>query len=267
MIWPKFLKIIFSILLSLLVACSGVKSKRVSPETPEVKPNQVAVGNFLELSDKSGKFKILKESGMINKGKTLVVKKKMFANGESDKKLLEKSITISTLGVLSKKIRVLRPDASQYTVWLDGQKFFSEMKLDPKSKSMKLRLVSPEEKWNGEQLVKFPDGTGVFCFFSQLFECVSTTSFFKKAVENGSGRMNFHLIWDGYPYLAEQYGGVPDELFTNARMEYDGVNDLREHRFSLKFNEQEIFYLLTTDLSGAKIYWVSEGYTLIPQKK
>ncbi len=219
----------------------------------------------LELTDKSGKFNFLRELGYSQNKSELIVKQQIFAKDEEGK-LLEKNITISTLGKI-KGMSILRPKISQYTVWLSKQRYFTEMKISPKSRSMQIKMVSPEEQWSGETSVKFPKMSGVFCYFSQIIECANYTGFLDKASEHQTGSMKMLIIWEGYPYFQEQYLNVPNEVFSEAVFEYDGKNRNLERRFTLKFKGQSIFYFVDNKNRFKKMFWVSQGLSLVPRQK
>ena len=215
------------------------------------------------LSDKSGEYLLSRERGIVKSKSELIVKRKL----EQDGKVFEKSVTISTLGNYKKKLPVLRPKRSQYTVWFDGKKYLTDMELNPKDKLLEIKMVSPEPQWNGTKRVAFPEGgKGIFCFFSQVFECALYSGFVKKAIKNDSGKMNLFVIWEGHPYFQEQYLNVSDNVFSKAIFSYDGVNSKGEKRFTLRADGQSIFYLVEEDrLDG--IFWVAQGLSIIREKK
>lgn len=216
------------------------------------------------LKDQSGDFIVNRESGYNSKKKIYIVKRKVYSKNNLNKEF-EKSISISEYGYL-KKQSLLRPKISQYSVWFEGKKYFTEMKIDIKTKSLVVKMKSPEEQWSGVQNVPFPKGTGVYCFMSQIIECVRATKFISMATSKGGGRMNFHLIFDGYPYFQEQYLNIPKTVFTNATFVYDGKAENGERRFSLMFGEQTIFYFVNDKSELSKTFWVSQGLSMITNK-
>ncbi|MBT6324592.1 MAG: hypothetical protein HOJ35_01370 [Bdellovibrionales bacterium] len=215
--------------------------------------------------DKFGKYILERETGSRGKSKDLVVKTRIITN-DKKKQELERSITISKKGNLKNKISILRPEISQYTAWYDQNKYFSEIKLNPKLKNIQIKMISPEKKWNGVQQVKFPiKGNGLYCFFSQLIECAKYTGFLSKALDAKAGQMNFYLLWDGFPYINNQFEGLEEKLFVNAKLVYDGETDKELKRFSLIFGSQSIVYLLDDNLSMSEMYWVSQGLSVRQQ--
>ena len=219
--------------------------------------------SVFQLEDKTGTFQVKRDIGFAKEGKSFVVKEKINSN-DGESKPLEKLISISKAGKV-KGIGLLRPEVSQYTVWFSGKKYFSESRLNKKNRSMIVKLISPEEQWSGEREFKFPDSKGYYCYFSQVVECASYSGFLQKAMNTESGVMNFHIIWEGYPYIQEQYLNMPDEFFSKAQLSYDGKNKLGEYRFSLSFGSQVIFYFVDKKGRMIKRLWIAQGYSLIKQ--
>ena len=252
--------LLFGIILA-VSSCSSFKQKEssiiVRPKYGKKKYS------FVENEEK---YILKKESGFVSKGKKFVVKRKLFA--KEDKNELERSISISKIGVLRGQIPVFRPEISQYSVWFDGNKYSNQIRINTEKKSLDIEINNPDQKNENEngkkQTIKFPKGTGVYCFFSQLVECVSFTGFIEKAIKKKSGAMNFHIVWDGYPFFQEQYPGIPNELFSVAELSFDGENAKKEIRFSLNIDQQTIFYLFDRKGKFSKRIWVSQGQSILP---
>lgn len=243
--------------LILIWGCAGLEKNR------GLRPNQNIEKNRsvqFEYSDKAGRFYLSRESGRMADEPKYMVKEKMYVPGQKEE-VVEKLVSISTVGDV-KGLRLLRPERSQYTVWFDGQKYFTELKIDIKNKKMLVEMESPEREWNGSQEFNFPKGTGVYCFFSQVIECASITGFINKAIEAQAGTMRFHIVWAGYPYIMEQYLGIERNVFTKASLEYDGQTEDGDNRFMLRFAGETVFYIVNPS-SGqfTKKMWVSQGVT------
>ena len=214
-----------------------------------------------ELIEKGGKFSVYREAGRSKSDKNYIVKKRIYSQGEK-REVLEQSIAISTPGRL-KNVNVLRPQISQHSVWFDKQRYFSELKLDVDSKSIILKMSSPEKEWRGTRKIPFPKGAGAFCFFSMLVECVAATGFIEKAIEKDVGKMNLHVIWDGYPYVQEQYQYLPDEIFSPAEFVFEGDGEGGEKKFSLLAGGQTILYAVKPGGFLTKIFWISQGMSMV----
>ena len=201
----------------------------------------------------------------------VIVKQVLSSGGGEDDtgtNVLEESTSYSTPGTLKDKINILRPAKSVYSVWFDKKKYTTEMKLNTKTKKLDITVNSPEEKFNGtKQLVLPRKTTGVFCFFSQLIECVRATDFFNKAIDNEAGTMNFHMIWENYPFHQDLYSEFPNEVFTQVSLEYDGKNSKGEYKFVLQLPNQSIFYFVDKNAELLKMFWVAQGISMVRQDK
>ena len=124
-------------------------------------------------------------------------------------------------------------------------------------------MTSPEKQWNGTRQVKFPSSTIVPCFFSQVIDCAKVAGFINKASDKKSGTMNLLIIWEGYPYLNETFSDFPSELFSEGVLEYDGKTTESERRFNLRVAGQSIFYVLNDKSEMSKMFWVSQGISMV----
>lgn len=246
-------------LLLVISSCSSTKSDNIT----SILPATLKVDTYA-FEDQSGAFLLQTDRRYVKKNNEFVVKRKLYAVGDPSKKTLEKSISISNFGVY-KGIKILRPYLSQYHIWFDGKKYSSELKINIKKKSLDIKLRSPEEKWNGNKTVPFPKGPGAFCFYSQLSECAKVTGFLEKAIDRKSGDFNFHIIWDGYPYIMDQYANIPPSVFAPARMSYGGMVKKTHYRFSLEVGGQVQFLIFNKKLELSKVLWVSQGISIIKQ--
>ncbi|PJB54401.1 MAG: hypothetical protein CO099_01815, partial [Bdellovibrio sp. CG_4_9_14_3_um_filter_39_7] len=83
----------------------------------------------------------------MKKNNRLITKYQVKAR-DTEGKVLEQAVIFSNPGRV-KEVSLSRPEISQYTVWFEGKKYFTEIKLNPKSKTLDLKLESPEKQWNG----------------------------------------------------------------------------------------------------------------------
>ena len=211
-----------------------------------------------KFTDMSGEFILDFESGL-SKKKEVYVKKRLI--GEKDNKEYEKLITISKIGALNvggRKVRVLRPRISQYTVWFEKQKYFSQLEIIPQEKILKIWMKSPTKEWNGVQSISFPNSRGIFCFFSQIVDCVKVTGFLSKAIKNKGGKVNLTTIWEGHPFISEQYSGIEGPLTTSV-FSYEGLSQEGNFIFNLSFGNQVLFYHFNQNMQLEKKFWVSQG--------
>mgnify|MGYP000209292214 CR=1 FL=1 len=259
------MKILLLISLMFISSCAYFKSIGVgdlftSSSSPSGS-NTDKVSKRFQLSDKSGKFLVEREKGF-NKGKNQFIVKQSITSG-GDSKELEKLIVISKLGNLNKSLTILKPEVSEYSVWFEGKKYVTRMQVNPNTKSMEVRMTSPEKQWRGKRVVPFPKAKAIFCYFSQITECARATGFIDRAIKSDGGSMKVIVIWEGYPYFQEQYLNIPNSIFTQGTFEYDGRNDSGERRFTLKVGNQSIFYFLDKNRELMKKFWVSQGLSMV----
>lgn len=253
--------------LILLASCSYFSL--ISKEKVSKGPLKKGTTQFI-LKDKAGSFLLYREKGFLKGNKEFIVKRKIVDKDKTviDENILEQSITISTKSLLDNKITVLRPKLSEYSVWFDKKRYKNRMEFDDEKKQLVVTLNSPEAAFSGRKVYPFPKNkTGVFCYFSQLIECSAITEFVEIAIKKGRGVMNFYIIWEGFPYVGEQYEKIPNSPFAKAQLRFDGQNSLGEKRFSLNIVDQTILYFVDKNLQFKKLFWPSQGLSLIPKEE
>jgi hypothetical protein len=119
-------------------------------------------------------------------------------------------------------------------------------------------MESPEEKWNGVKQFKFPNTKTATCFFSQIIGCAKVMG-----VLNTPQKINFYILWEGYPYLNETFTGFPMEIFSRAQLEYEGKTKQDDKKFNLQVAGQSIAYILDSNNKLKKMFWVSQGISMI----
>lgn len=217
--------------------------------------------------DKGSRYVLKKQTTLNSKNKTYTVKRVLESPTSSKGKVVEQSIAISNVGFLKKTNKtVLRPNISQFNIWFDGKKYSSELKINSKNRSVQIKMNSPESQWNGVENVQLPAGDVLPCYFSQIIECAKATGFIKTASTSERGIFYVNVIWEGYPYISEVYSNFPNEAFSSAELEYDGMLNQKERRFNLRVAGQSIFYILNEKDELTKMFWVSEGVTMIHNK-
>lgn len=242
----------------LLTSCASAK------KTPKVLKKELVRGEeHFSYVDKNGQFVVKLSAGFNKKENTFFTKRELVAQGNESDKVLEQSIVLSDLGSIKKKKTILRPKLSQYNVWFEGKKYFSELKMNPAKKAIDVKMVSPESQWNGVKQIKLPSTHALYCFFSQVVECAKTIGFISEAIKKEAGTMNFYVLWEGYPYLNETLTDFPSALFSRAQFEYDGKTKDDEQRFNLKVAGQSIFFVVDKNQQMKKMFWVSQGISMV----
>ncbi len=217
-------------------------------------------------TDVSGSYHLTRESKIIKR--KLVTRSQLFSMVGGGQKLVEKSITVSQIGsTKGKKTRALtvRPLASEFTVWLEGKKYYSKMSLNTKTKSLQIDLDSPESKWKGSSSIKFPRGH-IFCFFSQLAECLYQGQLLERVFDGRTKRADFYVVWDSYPYTSEQFANLGGGVFAPATVRYDGVK-LGLYRFEVEVDGQILLYYFSKSFDFVKMSWIAQGLTISPPEE
>ncbi|MCB9060748.1 MAG: hypothetical protein H6622_04425 [Halobacteriovoraceae bacterium] len=215
-----------------------------------------------KLIDNDGEFYINRNSGFIKKDQFVVKRLVRGSLQKSEDNILEKSVSISKKSKLNNSVPILMPLKSQFTVWFEQKQYTTSMNFDNEKRVLELELQSPEKHWQGKRIIDFPKDKTVYCFFSQLVECVKYSTFIHRSLKEKTGSMNFYVIWDGFPYFQEQYLNIPDEVFSRGQFIFDGTNSVGQYRFTLEVAGQSIFYLFDKELNIEKVFWISQGYTL-----
>ena len=213
--------------------------------------------------DGSGSYKLIRESKLLKQ--KIGTRIQLLDTKGGNQRVVEKSILISQIGSIksrNKRLLTVRPSASEFTVWLEGKKYFSSMKLDPKNKSMKLTLDSPEKRWQGTSQVKFPAGK-YFCFYNQLPECLYHNYLLILANENRDQKFDFIVVWDGYPYIQDQLTRVGKNLFASATLKFDGENK-GLFRYIVEVEGQMILFQMSKSFDLVKVAWITQGITVAP---
>lgn len=214
-------------------------------------------------SDVSGSYRLVREVKRIQK--KLVTRSQLFSTSGSNNRVLEKSITVSQIGSIklkSQRQKLLRPSASEFTVWLEGKKYQSRMQLLPTKKAMRLSVQGPEKKWNGISEISFPKGK-YFCFFSQIPECLYQNYLLQQAYEIKNKRFDFYVVWDSFPMLQDQMSGVGKSMFAVASVKFDGEVK-KTFRYIVEVEGQYVVYHFSKAFDMMKMSWIAQGITIVP---
>lgn len=247
------MKIGFFLFLFVLTACSAI--------LPSGSPKEIK--QHYSFVDGSGRFVLTREHKLLKN--KLISRSQISTNQGSALKPLEKSVTVSQLGSVSennKRVMVMRPMASEFTVWLEGKRYDSKLRLDTRTKSMLVELTSPETKWQGKSSVPVPRGKQ-FCFYSQIPDCLYHNLLLTKAIDRKGEGMPFFVVWEGYPYIQEQFSGVGSKLFAPAVVKYEGEQKgLR--RFLVEVDGQSILYHFSKSFDLVRMFWIAQGISVVP---
>ena len=205
------------------------------------------------LQDVSGKYRATRE--IIFKDHESKLLSKFVIKDKVSNQDLEKSLSYSVV-----KGDKVKPVLAQHSTWLEKKKFFSQIKYNKENKNYEVYLKTPEKKWSGRKAIKVPDGKFT-CFLTQLPECLHLNGIMRLFKQDPEVEIDIIVIWDNYPFYAEQYIGLKEELYSLATLRIDGLqND--KIRVALEIQGQIIFYLFDKNLNYLNTYWVVQGYRL-----
>lgn len=254
------MRIFFFLLLVTLFSCSSKKSSQI------VNSELQNVNDKYRYLDKSGKYIYQRQVLVETDKKKISNLIKLYDPNRADNNVLEKIIVVSELGFVKKgkfAKTAMRPQISQYTGWFEGKKFASQIKFEPKKRLVNIIMESPESKWNGEKSVEIPRSKTVYCFFTQIPECVKYTNFIDKLKNEPRSRLPITIIWESYPYFVEQIEGIAEEVFTPAVFYFEGETPEGYLKFNLEVNGQVIFYQFNKKMELIKVLWVTQGISIL----
>lgn len=253
------MKFVYFILMLISVACASKKKDEVQSELHNL-------NDKYRYLDKSGKYIYQRQVLVESDKKKISNLTRLYDPNRADDNILEKIVTVSDLGFIKKgKISkaVMRPQISQYTGWFEGRKFSSQIKFDAKKRQVNVIMESPESKWNGERSFDIAKSKTLFCFFSQIAECITYPHFIDKLKSDPRARLPMNIIWESYPYFTEQIDGIAEEVYTPGVFYYEGETPEGYMKFNLEVNGQVIFYQFSKKMELVKVLWVSQGISIL----
>ena len=248
------MKILFLISCVLLTACA------TGSKNPLMQDGKTAKTYLYR--DVSGEFECARE---VKKDKSkLATRTRLMSTGRGEK-LVEKTFALSELGSVKTgkgRVTAIRPSLAQHTVWLEGKKYFSQLKLISATKQLNVIMQSPEVKWNGQKNLSLPKGS-IFCFYSQLPECLYLSGLLNKVNAQKNARTNFIVVWDSYPYHQEHFNGLSDSPFASARvvLEKRGKNSTQ---YNVELADQVLGMHFRNNGEFLRMFWTTQGISILP---
>jgi hypothetical protein len=206
---------------------------------------------------------LLERKSVINKKKYLNIQR-IFLTKKKEK-IVESLKVISHRGLLNNNLQILRPQYAFMELWIDKQKFVSKLVMDTKQRVFKVGLLNRDGLRSFS--VPFPKTPRLFCFFSQVIDCLRVTGFFDKVREFHAGSAKLMLIMEGAYLYKEIYEFYPRELFVPAEFVYDGVDKDEHMKFTLRFTQQNIFFTVDKFFKFHSMYWVVQQLNIVPTQK
>lgn len=248
-------KCILSLVIVLVAGCASKAERK----------NRLLKGNNAQVYayyDVSGQFEYAREV-KFNKGK-LATRVQIMAEAGGNERLLEKTFAVSAVGSVKSqegRVTAVRPELSQHTVWLDGKKYFSQLKMNPKKRVLEAIMDSPDPKWQGKREVKIPSGR-IFCFYSQLPECLLLSDLLLSA-DTGRRQLSFIMVWDSWPYHQEHFNGLKSSPFASASLIAEAKKK-SDKRYNVEVAGQTLSLHFSPDNTFVRMFWTSQGISLLP---
>jgi hypothetical protein len=212
--------------------------------------------------DISGQFDFAREL-KLDKAK-LASRVQVMSSADQKEKLLEKTFAISSIGsVKTRRGRAIaiRPEIAQHTVWLEGKKYFSQMKMNPRKRKIEVIMDSPEAKWKGVRELSIPKGR-IFCFYSQLPECLVASGLLVTS-QKFRNPVYFNLIWDSWPYHQEHFTGLSASAFIKSSVSLE-LKEKNVLKYVVEVNGQIINLHFSNDGSFIRMFWTTQGLSIMP---
>lgn len=212
--------------------------------------------------DVSGEFELARE---IKKDRSKIASRSSILARNGGEKLLEKTFALSQVGTIKTKngrVNAIRPNLAQHTVWLEGKKYFSQLKLDLSTRKLNVIMQSPEPKWNGKKNLSLPRGQ-IFCFYSQLPECLYLSGLLAKVNAEKGARTNFYILWDSYPYHQEHFSGLGESPFASARVVLE-KRQKNSTQYNVETADQVLGLHFTKTGEFIRMFWTSQGISVFP---
>ena len=213
--------------------------------------------------DETGTHRLERETKNIDS--KIITRNRLIDIQDGNSKLIEKSITVSRVGsIKDNNIRQLtvRPEVSEYEVWIEGKKYYSRIEINPAKRAMILSYDGPEPRWQGKSEIAFPKSK-FFCFYNQIPECLYHNYFLKSILNYKRKSKEFYVVWDSFPFIKELYSQIGTKLFSAASVKYDGSHN-GLIRFAVEVEGQIILYQFDSSFNLVKVAWISQGVTIAP---
>jgi hypothetical protein len=157
---------------------------------------------------------------------------------------------------------------SRTSLWHELRLFTSTVEISDENLVIK---YSGEGKESEKTFIRsdYPElqKTNYLCFFDTLYECGKLSGFFKQAISKKKGRMNFTILWNGFPWIEWVSKDLKDMAFSSAELEFNGEVQKNRFVFSLYSAGQTFMLALNEELELIAFEWPIVGIGRYPIKK
>ena len=234
----------------LAVSCSNLRTSQFNAELKSQKLR-------FKLTDVSGSY-VLNSSTGFGKDREYI-KKERLVSAKSKNEVFEKTIIISKKRKFNKDVQFLAPLKYESSYYLQKDLYTVSGRIDYSKREIIYNLNSPEFKWLGQKRFMIPKQVKALCFYGNIIGCAKVSGFISKSIEMKNGDMNFHILWESFPYFQEQFLNLPKEIIAFAVLAYDGVDKKGNFRFLLTTGGQSQVYLLNKKLDMVGHFWTAQG--------
>lgn len=232
-------KLISFFLVFTFYSCALVKEKSFFEKEEKVRHV------VYQLKDLSGVYKVNKR--FYFKRNKVFLESKILNKG----KLVEKGLLVF---LNDKNVGV--PIVSQVTTWINGTKYFTEVKSDNAKKRYVFYLEPSQEK----RSVNFVNSNRV-CPFLMLDFCLEKSSILKKSDEVDFFETEIWILWDNFPLNKKIFSLNSYPLIQKALLSFEGIRNNKK-RFTLEISGESISLVFDLNNQLEQLIWVAQGYSL-----
>ncbi len=245
----------FFLVFFFLISCAQLSLNREEGGTL----SSIVGTHIFSFEDYTGTYRLTREVKL--QGGKLISRNRIFSSSGSE---LETTVAVSLVGTKEnksgRKVISILPEASQFSVWFDKKKYFSQSQLIRDEKKIEFKYQGGDSSNINKDKYNLNSGT-FFCYFSQIPDCLKLQNLL---VLSAKKTIQIYVIWDNFPYNKDQYQGINAEPVTLASLSLDKYNN-NEFKYILDLGNQVIFYTFDKKLEFTKMFWVSQGISMIKQ--
>ena len=170
--------------------------------------------------------------------------------------VVEQIVTISKPLRMRNGVKVLFPDQSESVAWFDGKKHKTTIKASKDNRILKVQYFDGTTNTVLNRSIEV-NTKNVYCFYSQLIECISKTNFLNLSRKKKVGVMNFYIVWDSFPFFNELFLYSKNEIASRAQFGYVEEKN-GEVKYQLNVDDHMMTYFIQ-DNQLRKFYWSAHG--------
>lgn len=263
----------------MLVSCAG--SGRKSETVVTLKSvKDLNFNQLMAYSDLSGNFSLRRTSKV--QQNNILFQRLIYQDDFS--KYVERIRSVSVLKTDRDRVVWMVPLLSQFSTWLEGQEYTSQVRIFPQQKKVEVKTSKPIGKFPLVQNFALPPSK-YYCFLHLLPECIKNLGIFDRLIQTGKSSKNnndnnknnsdnkesddnkiwIYVIMESFPYSNMIYSDIENKWMTQAYISYEGY-DNSEHSFSVEIFNQMLSIKYNEKEQFTGMYWASQGITMSSQE-